>query len=160
MNTDIELFVMHHDYCFFYVVHSVYIFYVIWTAMSENKLSVIVTVTTTENSINFAIPSSSVLQRESDKFKLHVSSRGLTEDSLNTFASVKQGKGVIISIDGKKKIAHGFEISSGEENLVGFEEAPTLPEPKAKHEDKLNLVDEVKDKSGKNECTKPTCQCK
>ena len=28
----------------FYIVHSVYIFYVIWTAMSENKLSVIIIV--------------------------------------------------------------------------------------------------------------------
>ena len=57
---------------------------------------------TTENSINFAIPSSSVLQRESDKFKIHVSSPGLIDDSLKTFAAAKQGKDVKISIDGKK----------------------------------------------------------
>ena len=100
---------------------------------------------TTENSINFAIPSSSVLQRESDKFKIHVSSPGLIDDSLKTFASAKQGKDVKISVDGKK-IAYGFGKSLGEEDLGGFEEAPTLPERKAKHEDEMKLVDEVQNR--------------
>ena len=47
MITDIELFLVHHDY--FCIVHSVYIVYVIWTIMSDNKLSVIVIVIVKRN---------------------------------------------------------------------------------------------------------------
>ena len=52
--------------------------------------------------MNFAVPSVPVLQRESGKFRVDVTSPGILTGGLTAFADVNKGKDCKLAIDGKK----------------------------------------------------------
>ena len=90
--------------------------------------------------INFAVPSSKVLQRESAKFQLDAKSPGLIRNALEAFSDVHRGQDCKLSLDGKK-IAYGFGQNLGEEDLSGHEARPTLQERKNRLNEELNILD-------------------
>ena len=92
--------------------------------------------------IHFAVPSMRVLQRESDKYKVNVSSPGIIHDSLDAFSAIHPNKEVKLSIDGKK-IAYGYGKKLGEEDLGGFEEEPKLEERKAELNSEIKTVESL-----------------
>ncbi|CAG2230153.1 unnamed protein product [Mytilus edulis] len=74
--------------------------------------------------INFAVPSNPTLASESTKYTVGLENPGILETSLDAFAEKNVNKDIKISIDGKK-LALGFG-KTGDENLGGFENSPTL----------------------------------
>ena len=86
--------------------------------------------------INFAVPSNPILSKESAKYTIGAGSPGILTASLDAFADNNTGKDVKISIDGKK-IAFGLG-NSGDENLGGFENSPTLQQRKDRVDTETN----------------------
>lgn len=76
--------------------------------------------------IHFAVPSNPTLASESTKYTVGLENPGILDTSLDAFAEKNADKDVKISIDGKK-LALGFG-KTGDENLGGFENSPTLKE--------------------------------
>ncbi|CAG2219838.1 unnamed protein product [Mytilus edulis] len=74
--------------------------------------------------INFAVPSNPTLASESTKYTVGLENPGILETSLDAFAEKNVDKDIKIAIDGKK-LALGFG-KTGDENLGGFENSPTL----------------------------------
>ena len=97
-----------------------------------------------DHSINFAVPSDRILQRESDKFRLDVKNPGLIRKGLEAFAAINTGNDCKVSFDGKK-IAYGFGRHLGEEDLSGFEEAPTLKDRQCRLQLELEKISVLQD---------------
>ena len=95
--------------------------------------------------MNFAVPSRSVLFKAGAAYKTNTKNPGIIGDLLHCFAQSNIGKDVKLSMDGKK-ITIGFGKHLGEEDLGGFEEAPTLSDRKQRLEHELDLVRNIMEK--------------
>ena len=94
------------------------------------------------SSINFAVPSDSILQRESNVYRLDLNCPGILQHSLDAFAKAHAGKDCKLSMDGKK-LAYGFGKKLGEEDLGGYEEGPTLAERRGELEEHMLATDQA-----------------
>ena len=93
--------------------------------------------------INFAVPSSKVLLRESNKYKFIAEQPGILKGSLETFREYKGDyKECKISFD-EKKCAPGFGKKLGDEDIGGFEHPPTLRERQDRLEKVLAQTEDI-----------------
>jgi hypothetical protein len=88
--------------------------------------------------INFIVPSDSILSKESAIYIGDAKEPGILRTSLESFSRENPGKDVKLSIDGKK-LASGLGVL-GDENLCGYEMAPTLTDRKAKLASEVDIV--------------------
>jgi hypothetical protein len=95
--------------------------------------------------INFVVPSNSILTKESSKYTLDAENPGLLRIPFDSFAANNADNDVKLSIDGTK-IALGLE-EAGDENLGGYEVAPTLQERKTRLENEKQNISNMKSKT-------------
>jgi hypothetical protein len=94
--------------------------------------------------IKFVVPSNPILTKESSKYTLDAENPGLLRIPLDSFAANNAEKDVKRSIDGKQ-IALGLG-EAGDENLGGYEVAPTLQERKTRLENEIQNISNMKSK--------------
>ena len=90
------------------------------------------------------VPSNPILTKELSKYTLDAVNPGLLRIPLDSFAANNAEKDVKLSIDGKK-IALGLR-EAGDENLGGYEVAPTLQERKTRLENEIQNISNMKSK--------------
>jgi hypothetical protein len=94
--------------------------------------------------IKFVVSSNPILTKESSKYTLDAENPGLLKIPLDSFAANNAEKDVKRSIDGKQ-IALGLR-EAGDENLGGYEVAPTLQERKTRLENEIQNISNMKSK--------------
>ena len=88
--------------------------------------------------INFAVPCDKTIRCATYDYRLDVAEPGVITSTLDAYAEAYKDSDVKLSIDGKK-LAYGLG-NSGEENLCGFESAPTLSDRQARHTEELQTL--------------------
>lgn len=89
--------------------------------------------------MKFAVPGEKTLLKEGSKFRLDADETGIMKEALELFASVHQNEDIKLAFDGKK-ITQGYGKNFGEEDLGGYEEAPTLKARRLRLEDELKSI--------------------
>ena len=93
--------------------------------------------------INFVVPSKPILSKAAAEYTIDAERPGILQIPLTVFAEHHSGCDIKLSIDGKK-LASGFG-TLGEEDLGGFEQAPTLIQRRARLKDELDTLDSITD---------------